>query len=197
MTLPVEHFPVLKGDARLPAEMFQFLQGLFVCPAPARTVGEEHIGPLRFGQGDTLEAAADIIHRIAGISRKDPAQFFQPCLPLRGIGSDQGVHGQHIHIIIVAQRGFFQNSLAQGFIIDNVIAAHKSGQIESLGGRIQGHRVFTCIIADALGRNMPVSGQDQIRPYFVADDFDIILRKDGKCLLQLFFCPDTPAGVVG
>ena len=98
----VEHLSVLEGDAAVPAQFFKFPQIPSVRGAPAGAVREKHVGAFGFRQSNSLKMRPDIVNRIAYVPGQDPAQLIEPCFPFFRLGADQGMHGEHIHLIIVA-----------------------------------------------------------------------------------------------
>ena len=128
----VEHLSVLQGNSPAPAEVFQFPERFAAGFAPPGAVGEQHISPLGFCQRDAFKVPADIFHRIADIAGENLPELIQPGLTLLGISPDQGMHGEHIHLIIVTERRFLADALPKRFVVNNMIASHQARQIECL-----------------------------------------------------------------
>ena len=109
----------------------------------------------------------DIICRIINISRNGRAQLVHPLISLRPVSADQGVHGQHIHLIVVGQGGLLLYPVADPVIVNNMVASDQACQIKSLAGRIESHGSLAGILADALCGDMLMAQSDDIRPDFI------------------------------
>ena len=101
-------------------------------PAPFGAVREEHICSLRFRKRYPLKVIPEIINGIAYIFRQYTAQFVHPLRPFLPISSNQSMHRQDIHIIIMTKGRFLEDTLPQPLVIDNVIASNETRQVKSL-----------------------------------------------------------------
>ena len=139
---------------------------------------------------------ADVLAGIIHIAGDYLPQLVHPFIALRFVGADQGMHRQYIHIVIMRLGALGDNAVAQILIINNVIAAYQTGQIEGLAGRVYRHGVLACPVGDGLCRNVLVTLQNDVRPDLVRDDDAVVGLVDLHRLLQLPPFPDTAAGVV-
>ena len=193
----MERPAVLPDHSHLQPRGHKLLQGFSVGPAPFAAVQEEHVSAFRFRQLHSLKMFPDIAAGIAHIFRQHLAEFIHPFISLRLVGADEGMHAQHVHMIVLGAAGFPVDPVPQPGIIDDVIAAHQARQIKGLGGSVQGHRPQSGILADHLGGDVGMSFQDQIRPDLVGDHIHIIFPEQFHGPLQLPSLPDTAAGIVG
>ena len=90
-----------------------------------------------------------------------------------------------------------QHAVPQGFVINNVVAAHQARQVEGLAGGVEGHGALARVLADRLGGGMLVAVEQDVGPDFVGDDGHIIGAVDFHRALDLPALPHTAAGVVG
>ena len=195
--LAVEHGAVLEGDADVPAELFELGQGPAVGPAPVFAVGEEHVGALGLEKGYAVEIFTDVSGGKADVAGQDLAELVDPPGAFGAVGTDEGVHGEDVHLVVVAEGGLLADPVPEGAVVDDVIAAHEARQVEGLGGGVEGHRPVAGVVADALAGDVGVAGQDQVGPDLVAYDMDVIFFEEGVGALKLFALPDAAAGVVG
>ena len=87
-------------------------------------------------------------------------------------------------------------SLIRG-VVDDVVAAHQTRQVEGLAGGIEGDGAHFCILGDTLGGDVLITGQEDIRPDLVGNHKNIVLFVQLHGLLDLPFFPDPSRGVVG
>ena len=139
----------------------------------------------------------DISAGIVHVAGEHLAQLVQPFPAFRAIGRRQRVHGQHIHVVIVAQGGFLLHPVPEPGVVDDVVAAHQPGQVEGLGWGVDGGGTLPGVLADALGGDVPGTVQDEIRPNFVGHHVDIVLAEQFHGPFQLPTLPHPAAGIVG
>ena len=192
----MEHAAILPKDAILDPSIQKIIKRFFVGAAPALAVDPEHVSALRPGDRHAVEAVLYIIHREIHIAGQDLAQLLEPVAALVAVGADQGVHGQKIHIIVVRQGGLLVEAVPKILVVNNAVAAHQAGQIESFRRRIKGNRAVPSIVGDGLCRNMSSPRQSQVRPDLVRNNEDIVLFVQGHDLLQLLAFPHAPARIV-
>ena len=192
----MEHPAILDRNAYVPASLFQFLNGLAVLLAPFGAVHEQHVSALRLGDGHTLKMLCDVIAGVIHIAGNSLTQLIDPLVTFGLVGTDQGVHGQDVHIVIVGLAALGDHAVTDGGVIDDMVAAHQTGQVEGLGGRIDSDSAHPCILADRLGGNVLVAFQNDVRPDFVRDHDTIVCLVDFHGLLDLPAFPDTAAGIV-
>ena len=77
-----------------------------------------------------------------------------------------------------------------------MVAAHQSRQIEGLGGGVQRHGAHFRVLADGLGGDVAISGQQNVAPDLVGNHHDVVLFVQRHGLLDLPTLPDPAAGVV-
>ena len=165
--------------------------------APFGAVHEQHVSALRLGDGYTLKVLCDVIAGVIHIAGNGLTQLIDPLVTLGLVGTDQGVHGQDVHIVIVGLAALGDHTVTDGGVIDDMIAAHQAGQVEGLGGSIDGDSAHPCILADRLGGNVLVAFQNDVGPDLVRDHDTIAGLVDLHGLLDLPAFPDTAAGIVG
>ena len=107
------------------------------------------------------------------------------------------MHGEHVHGIVVGQGGFLLHAVPQNGVVNNVVAAHKTRQVERFGGGVYGNGAAAGVLADALRGDMPVPAEDDVRPDLVGHDHYIVLFVQLHGALQLPALPHAAAGVVG
>ena len=88
------------------------------------------------------------------------------------------------------------HAVTDGGVIDDMVAAHQTGQVEGLGGSIDSDSAHPCILADGLGGNVLVAFQNDIRPDLIRDHDTVVCLVDFHGLLDLPAFPDTAAGIV-
>ena len=197
VTRAVEHLPVLEGNTHIPSGLFHLPDSLIMRFTPLCTVHKKDVGALRFGDPDPVKAVGDVAAGPVHVTGEDLAQLIDPPAALRLVSPDEGVHRKDIHLIIMGEGGFLPHPLPDGFIVDNVVGAHQAGQIEGLGGGIEGHSAVPGVLADALGGNVPVAVKDEVGPDLVRNHHHVMLLVKGHHLFQLPALPDPASGVVG
>ena len=106
------------------------------------------------------------------------------------------MHGEDVHLVVVSLVGHGADAVAQRLVVDNVVAADQTRQIERLARRIEGNRAHAGILAHRLRRDMLVSRQDDIGPDLVRDHHAIVLAIDVHGVLDLIALPYAAAGIV-
>ena len=101
------------------------------------------------------------------------------------------MHGQNIHLIVVRQGTHLGYLPAQLIIIDDVIAADQSGDVEGLARRIGGQHMFPRVGAHVLQRCVRMSFERKIRPDLVADHVHMMRFKHLHHCFQLAALPDS------
>ena len=95
-------FPaVLPANAAVPADSQDFVDGTSAFPAVAGAVQKEHVG--RFGHGHVYvgETTVDVVTGVTAVVTEDLDQFSCPVLSLFGVGSDQGMHGEYVDLVVM------------------------------------------------------------------------------------------------
>ena len=164
--------------------------------APFGAIQKQHVGALRPADLNAFKMRADVLAGIVHIAGDHLPQLVHPCIALRLVGADQGMHRQYIHIVVMRLGAFGNNAVAQILIVNNVIAAYQTGQIEGLAGRVYRHGVLVCPVGDGLCRCVLVALQNDVRPDLVRDDDAVVGLVDLHRLLQFPPFPDAAAGVV-
>lgn len=193
----VERPSVLPGHAHVPASLQQPVDGISMILTPLRAVREQHIGALGLRDTDTVEVVRDVGAGEVYIASEDLAQLVHPLVAFGLIGTNQGVHGQQVHAVVMGEGGLLVHPVSDGFIINDVVAAHQACQVEGLGGRIDRHGAVPGVFADALGGGVLMAGQDDVGPDFIGDHHHVMLPAQFHELLHLPFFPDPAAGIVG
>lgn len=92
--------------------------------------------------------------------------------------------------------GYLRQTVPQIRIVDNMVAADQTGEVEGFARCIKGERTVSGILADRLCRNVLVSVQSEVRPDFIRDDDTVICFVDLHCFFNLPALPDTTTGIV-
>ena len=193
----VEHPAVLDGDAHRPGGLFHVVDGLAVGRAPLGAVHKQHIGAFGPGRLDPFKMLPDVIAGIVDVARKHLAQLVHPDLPFGPVGAGQGVHGQDVHVVVMAFGRPGAAQVPQAGVVDDVVAAHQPRQIEGLAGGVEGDGPAAGVGADALSGGVLVAVQQDVGPDLVRDDHAAVGLVHRHGLFQLFPGPDAAAGVVG
>ena len=164
--------------------------------APLFAVQIEHIGSFRLRKLHPFEILADIIVCVVHISRQNLAQLIQPFLALWTVCADERVHGQHVHAVVVAEAGLLAHPVPQIRIVDDMIRTDQSGQVEGLGGCVDGNGPVFRIFAHGLGGDVLMSGECQIGPDLVGNHHAVVLSINLHGGLDLLPFPYTAAGIV-
>ena len=163
---------------------------------PFMAVKIQHVGPLRLRHSDSLEVLRNVITGPGYVSGKNLTQLIHPLFSLRFIGADQRVHGENIHMIVAGKPRLLLDTVTQILAVNNMVRTDQSCQIEGFGRRVGCNDTVSCILRNALRRNMPMSLQYQIRPDFIGEDNAVVLSEHLHCLFNFFSFPHTSAGVV-
>ena len=193
----VERPAVLPSHAHIPAGLDDLIQGLAGAPAVVRQIQEEHVGALGHGHVHAVVVLPDVVTGVFAVALQHLKKFGDPLSALVGIGPDQGVHGQHVHLVVVGGVAVGGDPVAQIFVIDDVIAADQARQVEGLGGGVDGHGVLLGPVVDHECGGVLVAGIGDVGPDLVADHEALVGLKDLHGLLQLPALPHPPGGVVG
>ena len=193
----VERPSVLPGHAHVPSGLLQFVDGLSMGLAPLRAVQEQHVSALGPGDLHAVEMLRDVGAGKVHIAGDRLAQLVHPLVALRFISADQGVHGKDIHAVVMGEGGLLVHPVPEGFIINDMVAAHQACQVEGLGGRVDRHGAVPGILADALGGHMLIPFQDDVRPDLIGDHHHVVLAAQLHELLHLPAFPDPATGIVG
>ena len=188
---------VLNGNTHIVAGGQYIIDGLAVAFAPAGAVQEQHVGALGTADSDTLKMLCNVFAGVVHVAGDDGPQLVHPFVALVLIAADEGIHAQHIHGIVVAERGFLFHPVPEPGIVDDGVAAHQTCQVEGLAGGVHGYGAQLGILTDGLGGDVLVADADQVGPDLVGDDVDIVLFVDLHGLLDLPAFPDTAAGIMG
>ena len=191
-----EGSPVLPRHADVPAGLDKLVQGLAVAAAPVVAVEEEHIGALRLGNAHAVKALGYVPAGEVNVAGQHLPQLGEPLVTLRLVRAYQGVHAQHVHVVVVRQRALLLHPLAQPLVVDYVVAAHKSGQVEGLAGRVHGRGAAARVLTDGLGGYVSVAAEDYVRPYLVGHHVDVVLLAQLHEALDLPALPHPAGGVV-
>ena len=192
----MERGALLPCDADVPASFDQIVDRDPVRLAVGFTVQEQHICPLGLRYLYAVEVVTDKINREVDVVGQYETQLIHPNVSLRLIRSDQRVHGQNVHRVIVAHRGLPHYSVAQIAVVYDVITADQSRKVKGLAGSVDGDRPLLRVIGDALRRDMPVPVEQDIRPYLVRDHDAVVPAEHLHRLFQLLPLPDAAAGIV-
>ena len=133
---------------------------------------------------------------VLDIAGKHLVELVHPLVALRLVGTDKRMHGEDIHFVVVGLVGHGAHAVAQRLVVDNVVAADQTRQVERLARRIEGNRAHAGILAHRLRRDMLMSQQDDIGPNLVRDHHAIVLAIDVHGALDLVTLPYATAGIV-
>src|SRR5699024_3153785 len=197
MAVSMERSAVLPDHAHFYPGTLKRFNIFSMFPAPLRTVQKKHIGTLRHGGFHTRKMLLNESYRIFQIIIQNLAEFIQPFPALRAVGRDQGMHGKHVHGVIVSSRACFCCAVPEIRIVDYVRGSHKTGQVEGFGGSVHGNRAHSRVFGDHLRGDMAESGHGEIRPDFVGDHVHIIFPVQLHQPGNLFPLPYASCRIVG
>ena len=157
--------------------------------APFRTIQKQHVSSLWAADLHSLKVFLNIIAGKVYVSGQYLTQFIYPLISFRLICSDQRVHRQNIHLVIMRFTALCHNSVSQIFVINNMIASYQSCQIKSLTWRIHRNCSVSCILTYRLSRNMFIALQNQVRPDFIRNYNAVICFINLHCFLNFTLLP--------
>lgn len=131
--------PVLPHNTHLVPGLFYLIQRAAAAPTVLLAVQKQHIGTLRLLHADPRQILADKLAGVLDVLRQYLPQLIHPLAALVAVSADEGVHGQHVHTVVVAEAALLLHPFVESFVIHDVIAADEPRQIEGLGGGVQGH----------------------------------------------------------
>ena len=191
------HGAVLYHHAHIPAGLFQLLDGLAMGPAPLGAVHKEHVGGFGAEGLHALKVGLDIVAGVVDVAGKDVQQLIHPLLALGLVGPDEGVHGQHVHAVVMAQGGLLVHPIPPPLVVHDVVAAHQACQAEGLAGGVEGGGPLPGVRAHGLGGGVLVAVHHQIGPDLIGDHVHVVSFEQLHGLLQLPPFPGPAAGVMG
>ena len=192
----VEGRSLLPRYADVPALLDQVVDRNTVRLAVILAVHEQHIGTLGLRERHALEMLTNIIIRKIDVLRKHPTQLVHPQLSLRLVRTNERVHGQDVHGIVMRHRRPAADPVAEIVVIDNMITADQTREIEGLARRVNRDRAEARDQADTLRRRMLCVIEQDIRPNLVRDHYAVITAKHLHRLLDLGTIPHSAAGIV-
>ena len=83
---------------------------------------------------NALEMGGDVIIGIVDVVGQYLAQLVYPFFTFGLVGTDQRVHAQHVHRVVVGGIGLGDDPVAEVFVINNVIRANQTGEVKVLEG---------------------------------------------------------------
>ena len=99
-------------------------------------------------------------------------------------------------MIVAGKPRLLLDTVTQILAVNNMVRTDQSCQIEGFGRRVGCNDTISCILRNALSRDMPMSLQDQIRPDFIREDNAVVLSEHLHRPLNLLPFPHTSARVV-
>ena len=193
----MEHTAVLPGHADVPAGLFHLVDGLAVGGAPVGAVQKQQVCSFGLGHAHTREMLGNVPAGVVYVLGQHGAQLVHPGAALGGVGSQQCVHGQDIHLVIMCFFAAGGHTVPQRFVVYDVVASDQPGQVEGLAGGVQRDRALAGILTDGLGGDVLVAAQDDIGPDLVGDDGHAVFAVDVHGLFNFPPLPHAAAGVVG
>ena len=97
--------PSCQSNTYIPAGFLHLVNGDAMICAPLSAIQKQHISAFRFGDLHAGEVLRDKITGVIHIAGNGLTQFVYPLIAFRSVRADQRMHGQHIHGIVMAQRG--------------------------------------------------------------------------------------------
>ena len=94
------------------------------------------------------------------------------------------------------ERLLLLNAVAQPRVVDHVVRANETSQVEGLGRSIEGDHVVVRPVAHLLRGDVLMAVEQDVRPDLVGDDVDVVLLEERHCLLELPALPYAAARVV-
>ena len=165
--------------------------------APLLTIQEQHISSLRLGHLHLIEMFLNIIACKLHVLGEHLAKFIHPLIAFWLVRTNQRIHGQHIHLIIMTQAGFLVHSVTQPGIIDNMVASDQPGQVKGFGRRIHGNGAVSRILRNHLGRDMFIFPKDQIGPDLIGNHIHIMFLEKLHSFFQFPTLPDATCWIMG
>ena len=129
---------------------FYLIQRVAAAPTVFLAVQKQHIGALRLLHADSRQILADKLAGVLDVLRQHLPQLIHPLAALVAVSADEGVHGQHVHAVVVAEAALLLHPFVESFVIHDVIAADEPRQIEGLGGGVQGHGALSGVVGHGL-----------------------------------------------
>lgn len=111
MAVTVEHASVLDCDSDIPECVFEFIDRHMMRFTPCGAIGKQHIGALGLCACDTLKMVCNVITCEVHVISQHQAQFIEPFVACWLICTDQRVHGQHVHLVVMTEGCFFCHAL--------------------------------------------------------------------------------------
>ena len=93
----------------------------------------------------------DVIAGKVDVAGQHLAELVGPLVALGLVSTDQGVHGENVHHVVVAQAGLLLDAVTPPVVVNDMVAAHQTSQIEGLGGGIESGGALAGILAHRLG----------------------------------------------
>lgn len=124
----------LPDDAMLHAPAAEIIRRDAVAAAPGPAVDEQHIRPLGQHHGDAGIAALQEVPDIPQVPVQHGAQLVHPRHALVAVGPGEGVHGQHVAVVVAGQVSLPLDPAAKPVIINNVVRADEPARLKVLVG---------------------------------------------------------------
>ena len=164
--------------------------------APLRAVDKEHVGALRLLHAHAIKALGNVVAGPVNVCTQDLGELVHPLVSLRPVRAHERVHGEHVHVVVVALGAARSDAVSQALVVYDVVGANQAGQVEGLARRVESHRAVASIVGDALRGHVPVARQDEVAPDLVGDHHAVVLAVQLHGALDLPALPDAPARVV-
>ena len=163
---------------------------------PFRAVQEQHICALWTHHLHTRKILLNKTAGIGEVAVNNSDHLVCPACSLFTVGPKQGVHGEHIHIVIMCGSPFETNPVSQERIVDHMIRTYKPRQTKGFAGGIESYRPVFCIIRNRLRGDVPIAGHNNVTPDFIGDHNAVIGCIDFHRFLDFPAFPDAPAWIV-
>ena len=109
----------------------------------------------------------DVVAGEIHIAGQRLTELVGPHIALGAVGTDESVHREDVHGVVVAEGGFFLDAVTPPRVVNDVVAADETGEVEGLGGGVEGGSPHPGVLTDGLGGDVPVAGEDDVRPDLV------------------------------
>lgn len=124
---------------------------------------------------------------IINVLTQDHTQLINPLTAFLFIGSDQGMHGKHIHLIVMGFAALSPYPVSQVLVVYNVISSYQTGKIKGLARGIYGNGAVLCVFAYALSRYVLVAVQYDIAPNLVGNYKAVVIFEQNIAKWILYF----------
>ena len=126
--------PSCQATPTSPAGVKDIVQRFAGARAITGAVEKDHIGSLRHGGLHPLPTPIDVLAGKTAVPLQHLQQLARPRFALPGIGADEGVHAQHVHLVVMRRCTVRRDAVAQVIAVNDVIAADEAARLNVFEG---------------------------------------------------------------